>query len=92
MYTFSQLLIAYLIAVTVLIITSLVSWFGSGNLRKVYAECRSVIGFPIFLLTAYFLPPLLAVEMVVPGFLDELRPLIFKPDHYTDHRKNRTDV
>jgi hypothetical protein len=92
MSTPAQLLILYFLLVTASIIVSLVDWFGSGNLKKVYGQCRSVIGFPIFLLSVYFLPLLLAGEVVSPGLLDELRPLIFRPGHYTDHRKNRTDV
>ncbi len=89
MFTPVQLFVLYLLVVTVLLIVGLVEWAGSGELKKVYGQCRRGIGFPIFLLSAYCLPLLLAGEMVSPGLLNELRPLIFKPGQIDDLRQYR---
>ena len=82
-----KLLIAYLVIDTIFII---LDWF-VGVLKKVKGRCRHTIGFPIFLLAVYLFPMLVFGEMIIPGLLSDLRPLIFGPGRLTVPGDRRTD-
>jgi len=96
MFTLGEWLLVYLIAMTGLVMLSYVN----GEMRTIYRQCRSPIGFLIFLLAVYLSPPLIVLEAVDPGLLNELRPFIFKPGQFAPlpgvfHRtlrERRTDV
>lgn len=79
MFTLAEWFLVYLIAMTGLVMLSYVN----GEMRTIYRQCRSPIGFPLFLLAVYLSPILIGIEMAVPGFLNELRPLIFKKGQFT---------
>jgi len=88
MSIFLRGLIAYLIAMTVSILFSIVV----GDMDGIRKQCRDKVGFPAFLFAVYLLPLVLALEQVIPGLIDELRPLIFKPGQFTNLKARRTDV
>jgi len=88
MSIFLRGLIVYLIAMTVLILISIVV----GDLDGIRKQSRDKIGSLTFLLAVYLLPLLILFELVDPGFLNELRPFLFKPTQFTILKGRRTDV
>jgi hypothetical protein len=92
MHTGIQLLVAYLVIMTALIIVSIVVWSGSGELKKFFMECRGIGGFAVFIMVAYLLPVIVCVGGFAPKLIDKLRVLIFKPTQFTVLKGQRTDA
>jgi len=93
MYTGVKLLgVTYLVVATALILVSIVGWSASGELKKLFGECRGIGGFAVFIIAAYLLPFIVCVGEFAPKLVDRLRVLIFKPTQFTVLKGQRTDV
>jgi len=88
MLLFDKILIAYLLAMSVLGLICIIC----DDLGKDPKLRRDKIGIPVFLVVWNLLPLVLLLEQLLPGLIGELQPYIFRPGRLTNLKGRRTDA